>query len=142
MHPEDIPTYQLLLQKLKDSKVGVVSPEDWGSITRLSFAYIEPRHRFGLLTDALKARIVAARKQVAKDMPPDLRAVIETYHPDRFISSASLLDNLLFGKISYGQADAMERIRTVLIDLFEDLGQSEAIFRSGLISMWVQAGND
>lgn len=132
MRPEDIPDYQLLLQKLKDVEVGAVSPEDWGSIARLSFAYIEPRHRFGLLTDALKAKIVAARKQVAQDMPPDLQAVIETYHPDRFISSASLLDNLLFGKVSYGQADAMGRIRAILIDLFEDLGQSEAILSIGL----------
>lgn len=132
MRPEDIPTYQLLLQKLKDLEVEAVSSEDWVSIARLSFAYIEPRHRFGLLTDALKAKIVAARKQVAQDMPPDLRAVIETYQPDKFISSASLLDNLLFGKVSYGQADAVERIRAILIDLFEDLGQSEAILSIGL----------
>ncbi len=132
MRPEDIPDYQLLIQKLQGVEVGGVSPDDWVSITRLSFAYLEPRHRFGLLTDVLKAKIVRARKQIVRDLPSELQAVIETYHPDKFISSASLLDNLLFGKVSYGQADALERIRAIVIDLFEALGQSEAILAIGL----------
>ncbi|MDW6024883.1 ABC transporter transmembrane domain-containing protein [Mesorhizobium sp. BAC0120] len=132
MRPEDIPAYEVLLQKLKDSGIETASDEDRANVIRLSFAYIEPRHRFGLLTDALKAKIVKARKRFAKDMPDDLRTVIEPYEPDRFIARASLLDNLLFGKVNRGHVDAAEQIRATLIRLFENLGQQRSILSIGL----------
>ncbi len=50
MPPEDIPEYQQLLQKLRGRPFEQVSDEDASKIIKLSFAYIEPRHRFGLLT--------------------------------------------------------------------------------------------
>ena len=50
MTAEDIPTYQALLQKLSGRGFDAATPEERSSIIRLSFSYIEPRHRFGLLT--------------------------------------------------------------------------------------------
>ncbi|MCI1000421.1 ABC transporter ATP-binding protein [Brucellaceae bacterium VT-16-1752] len=132
MRPEDIPEYETLLQRVKGLSVDAVSDEDRVNIVRLSFSYIEPRHRFGLLTDALKAKILKARTRFLRDTPDDLRAVIEPYELDRFIKHATLLDNLLFGKISYGQMNASDKIRSILIDLFEETGQQRTILIIGL----------
>jgi putative ABC transport system ATP-binding protein len=132
MTADDIPTYQALLQKLTSRKFDDATPEERSSIIRLSFAYIEPRHRFGLLTDELTAKIVSARKQFHENIPEDLAAVIERYDPEHFISSASLMDNVLFGRIAYQQADASSRIRAIMGDLFDSLDLFDDVLSIGL----------
>ncbi|TCL68349.1 ABC transporter ATP-binding protein [Rhizobium sp. BK251] len=132
MTSEDIPHYQALLQKLQGRSIEEVSNEDRASITRLSFAYIEPRHRFGLLTDELMAKIVSARKQFHENIPADLKAVIERYDFERFTSSATLMDNMLFGRLSVQQADASERIRAIMRDVFASLDLYDDVLSIGL----------
>ncbi len=132
MTADDIPTYQALLQKLQSRRFDDATPEERSAIIRLSFAYIEPRHRFGLLTDALMAKIVSARKQFHENIPDDLSAVIERYDPEGFISSASLMDNVLFGRIAYQQADASDRIRAIMGELFDSLELFDDVLSIGL----------
>ena len=51
MTPEEIPDYQALLQRAARAALWrCVAEDDRAQIITLSFAYIEPRHRFGLLT--------------------------------------------------------------------------------------------
>ena len=132
MTADDIPAYQVLLQKLQGRGIDAASADERTSIIRLSFSYIEPRHRFGLLNSELMAKIVDARARFHKDMPDDLKAVIERYDPERFISSATLLDNVLFGRIGFTQADGSDRIRTILRDLFDRLGLFESVLSIGM----------
>ena len=132
MTADDIPAYQVLLQKLQGRGIDAASADERTSIIRLSFSYIEPRHRFGLLNDQLMAKIVDARARFHKDMPDDLKAVIERYDPEQFISTATLLDNVLFGRIGFTQADGSDRIRTILRDLFDRLGLFESVLSIGL----------
>ncbi|SEH72043.1 putative ABC transport system ATP-binding protein [Rhizobium tibeticum] len=132
MTADDIPTYQALLQKLQSRRFDDATPDERSAIIRLSFAYIEPRHRFGLLTDELMEKIVNARKQFHENIPEDLAAVIERYDPERFISSASLMDNVLFGRIAYQQADASDRIRAIMGDLFDKLDLFDDVLSIGL----------
>ncbi|EJL53604.1 ABC-type multidrug transport system, ATPase and permease component [Rhizobium sp. CF122] len=132
MTADDIPTYQALLQKLQSRRFDDAAPEERSAIIRLSFAYIEPRHRFGLLTGELMDKIVSARKQFHENIPDDLAAVIERYDPEHFISSASLMDNVLFGRIAYQQADASERIRAIMGELFDSLELFDDVLSIGL----------
>ena len=117
MTPEEIPTYQALAaeaegQALRECRAG--RPRRRSS--SLSFAYIEPRHRFGLLTDELMAKIVKAREDFYAGLPEDLKDAIEPYDPERYTAAASVMDNVLFGRIGHNQADAAEKIRTIVCD--------------------------
>ena len=132
MTADDIPAYQLLLQKLQGRGIDAASPEERSSIIRLSFSYIEPRHRFGLLNDDLMAKIVDARARFHRDMPDDLKEVIERYDPKKFIASASLIDNVLFGRIGFTQADGSEKVRGILRDIFNKLNLFESVLSIGL----------
>lgn len=91
-------------------------------IITLSFAYIEPRHRFGLLTPGLMKKIVEARNTIYRDLPEELGGALERYDPDRFAAAASLMDNVLFGRIGHQHADGPERIRAIVRDLLDELG--------------------
>lgn len=132
MTADDIPQYQLLLQRLKGRPFDDVSPEDRGRIIRLSFLYIEPRHRFGLLTPEIMQRVVEVRKEFHANLPDELKDSIEAYDPTRFTASASLLDNVLFGRISYKYTDGAERIRSIILELVTARGLYEGTLAVGL----------
>src|SRR5437588_2094450 len=114
MTADEIPDYQQLLQKLQDRPFGEVSEADRDRIVGLTFSYIEPRHRFGLLDDDLMRRIVEARTSFHRGLPEDLKTAIERYDIETYNRSASVLDNVLFGRIGHKHADGAERIRTLV----------------------------
>lgn len=132
MTAEDIPEYQQLLQKLRGKPFDTVSDNDRAKIIKLSFAYIEPRHRFGLLTPELMDQIVAARQRFYDGLPAALQGAIERYDPDKYITAASLSDNVLFGRIAHNQPDGPERIRSLVRELLDTLGLYDEVLDIGL----------
>ncbi|OYX26524.1 MAG: hypothetical protein B7Z10_03060 [Rhodobacterales bacterium 32-66-7] len=131
MTADDIPDYQLLLQKL-DSGSAAATEADRAAMIRLSFDYIEPRHRFGLLTADLMAAIVAFRAVFLDGLPDDLRQGIEPYDPDGYIVSGTLLDNMLFGRISQKYRDGADRIYAAVAALLPKLGLYDTVLAVGL----------
>jgi putative ABC transport system ATP-binding protein len=132
MTAEEIPAYEALLQKVRGKPLEEVSEDDAIRIIRLCFGYIEPRHRFGLLTDELMQKIVEARREFSDGLPADLVGIIEHYQPDRYMASATILDNVLFGRIGHKHTDGSERIRAIVRDLFESLGLYNKVLVFGL----------
>ncbi|ASY72335.1 ABC transporter ATPase [Sinorhizobium fredii USDA 205] len=132
MTSEEIPAYEALLQKLRGRPLDEVSEEDAIRIIRLCFGYIEPRHRFGLLTEDLMQKIVEARREFSDGLPADLVGVIEHYQPNRYMASASILDNVLFGRIGHKHTDGSDKIRAIVRDLFESLGLYNKVLAFGL----------
>ena len=132
MTADDIPHFEQLLTKLAGQGVESLSDEERASIIGLSFAYVEPRHRFGLLTDELMARIVDFRHQFRDGLPESLKGAIEFYDPERYTETASLMDNVLFGRVSNKHADGAERVNAVLRRLATERGLRETVLSIGL----------
>ena len=132
MSAADIPFYQKLIKKFKNVDYADVPAADKPSIIGLSFAYIEPRHRFGLLTKELMARIVDVRQKFHATMPDDLKNQIEAYDPEKFISSASLLDNVVFGRVNNKHADGPDRVLKIVRTLLDQLGLTAEFLSIGL----------
>ena len=131
MSADDLPYYQATLQKLKGRGYDAASEDERSSIIRLSALYVEPRHRFGLLTRELMEKIVDVRHQFYDGMPEELKDAIERYDPERYVASASLMDNVLFGRISQKHADGSKRIRSIVSSLLNTLGLLEQVLRIG-----------
>lgn len=132
MTSEEIPEYQLLLSKLKGRGIALASGSERSRIIGLSFSYIEPRHRFGILDDALMARIVAARRRFHASMPANLKGSIEQYNTKKYNTSANLIDNILVGRNSQRHADGPERIRKIVRDILRELGLFQGVIEIGL----------
>ncbi len=132
MTAEDIPEYQQLLLRLRGKSFASASDEDRAKIIKLSFAYIEPRHRFGLLTPELMDKIVAARQRFYSSLPPELQGAIERYDPEKYTTAATLMDNVLFGRIAHNQPDGPERIRALVRELLDTLGLYDEVLDIGL----------
>ncbi len=131
MTADDLPTYQMLLQKI-DKGAQPPTEDEASLIIRLSFDYIEPRFRFGLLTPELMTEIVDFRADFHANLPADLKDGIEQFDPDRYMTSGSLLDNMLFGRISQKYRDGAERIFATVAGLLVPLGLHETVLKVGL----------
>lgn len=132
MTAEELPAYEALLQKLNGKPFDGVSAADRARIIALSFAYIEPRYRFGLLTDEIVAQVLDARQRFHAGLPANLKGAIEPYDPLTYTASASVIDNVLFGRIGHNQADGPERVRALVHGVLEDLRLYDDVLDVGL----------
>ncbi|WP_426035608.1 ABC transporter transmembrane domain-containing protein [Cypionkella sp. TWP1-2-1b2] len=131
MKPDDIPAYAMLLKNI-DKSTANITASDRAMMIRLSFDYIEPRHRFGLLTPELMAQIVEFRTAFHEGLPANLKEAIELYDPEQYMVSGTLLDNMLFGRISQKYRDGVERIYAVAGDVLRELGIYDTLLSIGL----------
>jgi putative ABC transport system ATP-binding protein len=132
MSAEEMPEYEKVMSRTAGIDPEKVRAEDRSMILKLAFAYIEPRHRLGLLDDDMQARIVEARKIFAEGLPEELHSAIEFYDPDRYNRASSLQDNILFGRIAYGRAEGPQRVREEIRTVLRELSLRDEVFEVGL----------
>lgn len=113
---------------------GPAGHRDREALIGLALRYNETRHRFGLIDAGLEARIVGARHAFARMLPAALRGAVEFYDPARVNPAASLEENLLFGRISYGEAGAEARVRALVRRVLAEEGLEKQVYRLGLDS--------
>nr|WP_321446216.1 ABC transporter transmembrane domain-containing protein [uncultured Cohaesibacter sp.] len=114
---EDIAELGKILPKVENRAMRQVKRQYTIPFIRLAAIYIEPRYRLGLLTDRMKTKIIAARKRFHAELDSDLLNLMDPYEADNYLSSANLLENILFGKVDISYGDASRQIRSILGDL-------------------------
>jgi len=129
---DELPNVRLLLQRLGGKGVEAVPPADRARLMTLPLRYIEARHRLGLIDGAMEDRLLAARRAFAESLPASLRNAVEFYDFGKYNSAATLLDNILFGRVVYGQAQAETRIRTLLTEVMSELHLRDSVIEVGL----------
>ncbi len=129
---EDLPEYRALLGKLGKNPVSSLPQDERDRLIALAFPYIEARHRLDLIDRDLESRVLAARRSFAQNLPDDLKGSVEFYDSSRYIMAASVQDNMLFGRLVYGQAQAASRIGKVISEVVDKLGLRAAVLRVGL----------
>ncbi|WP_442041007.1 ABC transporter transmembrane domain-containing protein [Microvirga sp. 2MCAF35] len=107
-------------------------PEERTRLLALPLAYIEARHRLGLLDDGMMARIVEARGLVREVLAKSESEGVEFLDPNRFCAAAPVRDNLLFGRVSYQVANARARVTEAVATVVRELDLLEDIERIGL----------
>jgi putative ABC transport system ATP-binding protein len=135
---DDLPEFQAILGRLGKGGAHELKPEDRSRLLSLPFKVVVARHRLGLLDEAFRGRVLAARRVFAADLPENLRPQIEFFAADRYNAAASVQDNVLFGKVAYGEAAAPTRIPAVMSAVLETLGLRETVVAVGLA---YQVGN-
>src|SRR5262249_39787407 len=111
---------------------GSLKPDDRAKLLSLPFKLISARHRLGLLDEAFMGRILEARKVFAQDLPAAMRPQIEFFDQARYNAAATVQDNVLFGKVAYGEAAAPTRVPAVITGVLDALGLRDSIIAIGL----------
>ncbi|MFI4998662.1 MAG: ABC transporter transmembrane domain-containing protein [Reyranellales bacterium] len=129
---DELPNVRLLLQRLGGKGVEAVPEADRGRLMTLPLRYIEARHRLGLIDTAMEGRLLSARRAFASGLPADRRRAVEFYDFQRYNSAATLQDNILFGRLVYGQAQADTRVGTLTSEVLAELNLRDSVIDVGL----------
>ena len=129
---EDLPEFQTVLGRVNREGTAALKPAERTMLLSLPFKISPARHRLGIIDDDLRARILKARKAFAANMPDEYQGAIEFFDVGAFNAASSLLDNILFGKLAYGQARSVERVRAIVGEVIDDLDLRPAVMEVGL----------
>lgn len=129
---EDLPEVQALLQRADRSNLGALPEAERSRLISLPFMLVQARHRLGLIDQEFQEKILEARQVFARDLPDDLQGSVEFFEIEDYNRAANLQDNVLFGKIAYGQARAAERVGQLIGEVIDELGLQDTVAQVGL----------
>lgn len=129
---DDLPGAQQLLNRVQRAGLEKATAADQRRLVAITYPYIEARHRLGLIDAELEAKILGARRSFAATLPAEFRDAIEFYDPERYNAAATVQDNMLFGRLVYGQAQAAQRIYRLLFDVVKELELKTQVLSVGL----------
>ncbi len=129
---DELQDFRVLIQRSGKEGISGLAPAENRLLLGLPYKYIEARHRLDLIDEPLQARIVEARRQIAARIDKDDPGAVEPYRPDKYNAAASLQDNILFGRLAFGQAHAEETVGRAVGDVLDNLGLRRSVLEVGL----------
>src|SRR5258708_14255390 len=129
---DDLPQFEAILQRANEVGLKELDETERRALVSLPFKLIATRHRLGLIDESFEARVVEARRYFAAHLPAELRRAVEFFDSARYNGAASMQDNILFGKIVTGQAEAATRITALVRELLDELGLRPLVVKIGL----------
>ncbi len=131
INADDLPEFNKLLQQTRQSGVENLPDDDKRRLMSLPFKLIVARHRLGLITEPIQQNILEARRRI-HEIAATEDLGIEFFDESRYNPRISVQDNILFGKLAYGQAHAQQKVNALIADVVESLGLRNGITAAGL----------
>jgi putative ABC transport system ATP-binding protein len=128
---DDLPEFNKLLQQTRQNGAQSLQQSDRRRLMSLPFKLIVARHRLGLITEPIQQRILNARRQI-QEFATTEDLGIEFFEESSYNPRISIQDNILFGKLVYGQANAQQKINSLIADVVNELGLRNQIIEAGL----------
>jgi putative ABC transport system ATP-binding protein len=128
----DLPEFVAILGRIGSGGLAALANADRTRLLSLPFKLIPARHRLDVLDEAMQKRLLEARRVFRADLPAEAQPQIEFFDAERYNAAASVQDNILFGKIAYGEADAPVRVPSVLAEVVDVLSLRQTVIEVGL----------
>ena len=129
---DELPDIQALLQRSDRANLAALPGEDRTQLMSLPFKLIPARHRLGLVDEALQTKVLEARRYFAENLPEDLKNSVEFFDAEKYNAAANIQDNILFGKVAYGQAQAAERVGALIGEVVDEMNLHDTVAEVGL----------
>ena len=123
----ELPEFSAALTRAHRQGSADMRPEERAQFLSLVFRVVPARHRFDVVDETLRNEALQARQLFAKDLPKDLAAHVQFFDAARYNESVSLYDNMLFGRLAPGQAQAGSRAREKITDALQRVGLAEGV---------------
>jgi putative ABC transport system ATP-binding protein len=129
---DELRDFERILARAERAGLDSLPTPDRTRLLGLAFKLMAARDRLGVVDDALRARIVAARAAFAEALPDELGDSVEFFDPGRYNAAARVEENILFGTIVSGESDARERVENAIAEVLDDLDLREVVLAVGL----------
>ena len=120
--PDDLPVYRSLLSRADPTTSTVCRRTICELLLAPTFKLIPARHRLGLLSPELMDKVLAARRYFREHLPPTSADAIAFFDPDEYNVAITIQENVIFGKVAYGQAQAPQRLAALIAELARPAG--------------------
>ena len=128
---DDLPEFRVLLAKIADETLAETSDEEKARLLALTFRLVAAQHRLGVIDDGMQQKIVEARAEFRRRYT-NREDVVEFFEPDRFSSTLSIQDNILFGRVALEHANAQGRVNALVREVAAEVGMNAELVRLGL----------
>ncbi|MFQ5785735.1 MAG: ABC transporter transmembrane domain-containing protein [Alphaproteobacteria bacterium] len=129
---EDLPEFRELIGRVHRSELATLKDDERRRLMSLPFKLTPARHALGLIDETMQARLLEARRIFREDLPETLKPAVEFFDIERYNTAATLQDNILFGKLAYGQAQAETRIGALISEVIDALDLRDTVIEVGL----------
>ena len=128
---DDLPEFNKLLQQTRQGGIENLQQDDKRRLMSLPFKLVVTRHRLGLITEPIQQNILDARRRI-HELAATEDLGIEFFDEASYNPRISIQDNILFGKLAYGQAHGQQKVNALIADVVEALGLRNEIIEAGL----------
>ena len=129
---DDLATLKALVTRVGRADLGALKEDERRLLLSLPFKLVPARHRLDIIDEALQARLLGARRVFAENLPAHLAGAVEFFDRERYNAAATVLDNVLFGKLAYGRAGAADRVRALVTEVIDALDLRVSVIAAGL----------
>ncbi len=133
---DDLPDFRALIGRAEKSGFKSLSEDEKARFLALPFRYIKGRHRLDLSeesSESFEARILKARHAILdRLLTKDGGGPVAFYDPATYNAAASLQDNILFGRLVFGRAQAAEIVGAAMTEVLENLDLRQSVIEVGL----------
>ncbi len=132
MNADQLPEIATLLKRAGQAGAASLSEEERYQFIEMTFSYVEPQLRMGLVDDALKQKVLAARERFKQSLPADMADAISFYDTGTYNAAASVQDNLLMGRVTYGVARGPQRVQEAMSGILHKMNLRKEVLDIGL----------
>ena len=129
---ENLPIYQGLMNRINKTNLGNLDKNDRKLLMALPFKLVTAKHRLNLISKDMEAKILIARELFYQDLPQYMAKRINRFETNKYNPAASVQDNILFGRVAYGQAHAKDKVGKLIEEVVNDCGLYTNILEVGL----------
>ncbi|MBV8170084.1 MAG: ABC transporter ATP-binding protein, partial [Alphaproteobacteria bacterium] len=128
--PTELPEYSAALTRMHRQGLAGMKPEERARFLSLVFRVVPARHRFDVIDETLRDEVLQARRLFAQDLPAAMAPLVQFFDVDRYNGAVTLYDNMLFGRLAPGQAQAGSRVREMIVDALQRAGMAEKVLNA------------
>ncbi len=129
---EELPLFSSIIKRNKLDELHEIKAEDRLLLLSLPFKLVVARHRLGLIDEDMQNRLLDARAKLQQLVQADSTADIAIYDAGECNAALTIRDNILFGRLAYGQANARKMVDELMAETIRNLGLRNEIIEAGL----------
>jgi ABC-type multidrug transport system fused ATPase/permease subunit len=119
-------------RRLSDTTPGELPTENKELLLRGALLFRPGSHKLAAIDDRLKAQILKARRLFREQLASRAPGAVALFDPDRYAASQSLLNNIVFGKVTSDLPQIQERITQRIVQLLIESDRLEAVVSLGM----------
>jgi ABC-type multidrug transport system fused ATPase/permease subunit len=128
---EQLPLLTKLGKLPEGATIETFDADDALFVVNLALKLNVARHRLGLITPEIQQEIVQAHLSLRQEIG-DPNDTIEFYSEDKIAAQLPIQDNILFGRVAYGQVNARQKVGELMDRVLDEIGIRGKIIDAGL----------